>query len=364
MPWQSQTLCELATAAGYNAEGLAKAADVNKSTAKRVWHEPDWFVRVEGGTLYKLAAVIPGVGMQLNMAALETRRSSVVSRLDRLGVSLNDDALDDALQDDQIAPQYLYTALSAAADIMDEDIESAISRLRSLWGRSQCRALDVVFGTYPSHPVLNEPDDLMAATQECLENVTQTRGFSFRRAVAQAHLAHQIGKWSGELVLHPTEAQPRGLRVRQARSFLRRGSYMGILRQTDDLDMAERYGRLVNDSALGKTIELWAFPSWCGDCEPAEDFSLPGNLTIRRAAREVIREIHEYNDVYVWYLVTTFIPISLQELDPTFGAQLALLQDALEARAERSELESLRVEAANLARQLAKHGSDAHTRVR
>jgi hypothetical protein len=58
---------------------------------------------------------------------------------------------------------------------------------------------------------------------------------------------------------------------------------------------------------------------------------LPSSLSLRNTATEVLREIAVYNDAYLYYLVSTYIPVALRR-DPAFGGKLVELIQALELR--------------------------------
>jgi hypothetical protein len=80
---------------------------------------------------------------------------------------------------------------------------------------------------------------------------------------------------------------------------------------------------------------------------------VPHNLVLRNSAREVIHEIKNYNEVYAWYLVTTYVPLTLEQADATFGGMIDELIAALRYRAERAELTELRTACLELAGVLA-----------
>ena len=57
------------------------------------------------------------------------------------------------------------------------------------------------------------------------------------------------------------------------------------------------------------------------DSRPNADFSLPGSILLRKTAKEVLREINNYTDAYLFYLCRTYLPLALDK-DPTFGLKL------------------------------------------
>ena len=88
--------------------------------------------------------------------------------------------------------------------------------------------------------------------------------------------------------------------------------------------------------ALLRIIEDWSFPTYVRDIKPNADFSLPGSILLRKTAREVIHEIGDYTDAYLYYLCTTYLPLAL-ERDSTFGLRFDKLGDTLAERSEACE---------------------------
>ena len=78
-------------------------------------------------------------------------------------------------------------------------------------------------------------------------------------------------------------------------------------------------------------LEERSFPTYTRDGRISSDFTLPSSLSLRNTATEVLREIAEYNDAYVYYLVSTYIPLALKR-DPAFGGKIAELIQAVELR--------------------------------
>ena len=108
---------------------------------------------------------------------------------------------------------------------------------------------------------------------------------------------------------------------------------MGLLINNSNVDLAQRYERMVADTPILAIIEEWAFPTYTRDSRPNSDFSLPGSILLRRTAREVLKEIDHYTEAYLYYLSSTYLPLALAK-DPTFGLKIAELGDALVKRAD------------------------------
>jgi hypothetical protein len=340
VPREAKNLQDLALNAGFTVDSLAQVTGLNRATIYRYWLHDDWLQKIGHAALRQIMSVVPGVEQLVGTSVLEDRRKLVTERLQKVGVSVRAEELDAALSDPDIEAQYLFTALMAVAHIIDEEVTPAIYTLRSLWGRSQTRALDAVFGTHPQYTLLEDSRQLTEAAGRSLEKIRETRNYTFQKAVAQAHLAHHIGKCSG-------------VRVLQTESFFLRGSYMGVLRQEDNLETAQEYAQCVARDPIVQLIESWAFPSWSGDLESMDEYRLPRNVSLANTATEVIREIQVYNDAYVWYLAATFVPLALENIDPNFGGQLKGLRNSLEQKAEETSLQELQEECSKLAKRIA-----------
>jgi hypothetical protein len=119
----------------------------------------------------------------------------------------------------------------------------------------------------------------------------------------------------------------------------------------NDIDAVERYGHSVARQSLLRTVEDWAFPTYVRDARPTSDFTLPRSLTLRQTATEVIGEIGQYNEAYLYYLSSVYIPIALQR-DPTFGGELHQLAAILGQKAETCSEAKVRDTVARLRRKL------------
>jgi hypothetical protein len=108
---------------------------------------------------------------------------------------------------------------------------------------------------------------------------------------------------------------------------------------------------MVKGTPVLEIIEEWSFPTYTRDSRPNADFSLPGSILLRRTAKEVLREIDNYTDAYLFYLCRTYLPLALDK-DPTFGLKLSDLGAALAARAEICKDAATRNACIRLARQI------------
>jgi hypothetical protein len=108
---------------------------------------------------------------------------------------------------------------------------------------------------------------------------------------------------------------------------------------------------MVKSTPVLGIIEEWSFPTYTRDCKPNADFSLPGSILLRRTAQEVLREIDNYTEAYLYYLCRTYLPLALDK-DPTFGLKLSDLGDVLTARADICEDATARNACISFARQI------------
>lgn len=69
---------------------------------------------------------------------------------------------------------------------------------------------------------------------------------------------------------------------------------MGLLINSSDTELAQRYERMVKGTPVLEVIEEWSFPTYTRDSRPNADFSLPGSILLRKIAKEVLREINNY----------------------------------------------------------------------
>jgi hypothetical protein len=130
-----------------------------------------------------------------------------------------------------------------------------------------------------------------------------------------------------------------------------RSGVMGLLINSSDTDLAQHYDRMVRDTPVLAIVEEWSFPTYTRDSRPNSDFSLPGSLLLRNTASEVLREISDYTDAYLYYLASTYLPLAL-ERDPTFGLRREELKTALLTRSDTCQDSNAQATSAQLAGQL------------
>ncbi len=323
-----RALSEIAEQAGFSLSDVAFVSGLEESTISRLWSDVSWLDRVTGSSLQRLIASVPGVAEYVTTYSLAARLSWLIRSLAEEGLVVNDEALQSCRRD-RVPQPYVGNALEAALHTMRGDVPKVVSYLARFWGRDQDRALERLYSRRKDDGLLSNPEILLAASAE-LAPQTVRRAYSFHSILAQATLAHYATRTS-DIGTAPwsTAADRRG-------AFTLRSRVMGQLIERNDCDLAEKYERTVTDSPVLTAIEEWSFPTYMRDSRPNSDFAVPRSLLLRNTAREVIREIGEYNDAYMHYLLSTYIPIAL-ERDPTFGLSLDKVANAIRQRLETTD---------------------------
>jgi hypothetical protein len=319
-------LAKVTEDAGFTMSDVAFVSGLDESTVSRLWDDPAWLDRVSGKSLQALAASVPGVAEYFASHAVLARRNSLVTQLESEGLKVNRPALLLSASTD-VPHQYLINALEAALSVMRGDARRACSYLARFWGLQQNHALESLYATGGSRALLQNPDQLFAASIEMAPRLAR-KSYSFHSILAQATFAHHLGIATGAL---DSGFQP-PITDRES-AFMVRSGIMGLLINSSDTDLAQRYEQMVENTPVLAIIEEWSFPTYTRDSKPNADFSLPGSILLRKTAAEVLREISSYTEAYLYYLCRTYLPLALDR-DPTFGLRLAELGDALTTRAE------------------------------
>jgi hypothetical protein len=341
---QPRPLSKVTEDAGFTMSDVAFVSGLDESTVSRLWDDPLWLDHVRGKSLQALAASVPGVAEYFATHSVLARRNSLVKQLEAEGLQVNRPALllSAAVE---VPHQYLVNALEAALGIMRGDDRRVCSYLARFWGLQQNHALEALYATHGDRALLKNPGQLFTASIEMAPRLTR-KSYSFHSILAQATFAHHIGIATGELdrdFLPP-------ITDRQS-AFMVRSGIMGLLINTSDTDLAQRYEQMVEQTPVLSVIEEWSFPTYTRDSRPNPDFSLPGSILLRRTAQEVLREIDHYTEAYLYYLCRTYLPLALDR-DPTFGLKLTEVGNALSNRAENCEDAVARSACINLAAQI------------
>ncbi|NEA22827.1 hypothetical protein [Actinomadura bangladeshensis] len=316
-----KSLSDITRAMGLNMSDVAAFSGLDESTIFRLWDNVEWLDRVSGRSLQSLMSSVPGIAEYSMAHAVRKRRDGLVGDLHGEGLAVNVDALENST----VAQQYLLNALEAALHIVrGQATQKTSSFIARFWGREQDRALEAIYST-DSGGLLKDPQKLFDASVDLAPRLNR-KTYSFHSILALNILTHQVSKVTGTLEADLSFEVP----GRQS-AFMMRGVVMGSLISSDDLELAERYRRELDATPVYAALEEWSFPTYTRDGRISSDFTLPSSLSLRNTATEVLREIAVYNDAYLYYLVSTYIPLALRR-DPAFGGRIAELVQALELR--------------------------------
>jgi len=312
-------LADLAEDAGLTAADLATFAGLDGAIVRRLWLRDDWLDGLHATSLVALVGVLPGLLEHIGTVAVGQRLETVTADLADHGLTVNQEAVTDAIAGG-VDDTHIGTALQSAALIVQGD-PTAAGHLARSFGRDQDHALGLVFDR-----LLDNPEPLLDAAAGMVDQLRCRRstGHTF---MAGAALRHHLAR-AGRRIDHqpPTNAN-------QA-AFLRRSTAIGLVLASDDTDIVDAYASDVDRSSVAARVELWSMAAYVRDVRPGADFWVPRNVVLRNTATEVIRELADYNDAYCAYLAAVFLPRALA-LDPTFGGQRDALTAALRDRRER-----------------------------
>ncbi|MFD0687958.1 hypothetical protein [Actinomadura fibrosa] len=319
---EPKSLSEITREMGLNMSDVAAFSGLDESTVFRLWDNTEWLDRVSGRSLQSLMSSVPGIAEYSMAHAIRKRRDALVADLHGEGLEVDLHALENST----VPQQHLLNALEAGLHIVrGEATQKTSSFIARFWGRDQDRALEALYSLDAGHGLLNDPHRLFESSIDLAPRLNR-KTYSFHSILALNILTHQVSKVTGEI---DTDL---GFEVpgRQT-AFMMRGVVMGSLISSGDVDLAERYRRELDATPVYAALEEWSFPTYSRDGRISSDFTLPSSLSLRNTAREVLREITTYNDAYVYYLVSTYIPLALKR-DRTFGGKINELILALELR--------------------------------
>jgi hypothetical protein len=338
----SKSLSEVAKDIGLTISDVAVFSGLDESTVYRLWDNVGWLDRVSGRSLQRLISSVPGIAEYASAHAVQKRRDTLVETLQAQGLSVNLDALNNS----PVALQHLLNALEAAVHVMrDGASHKAASYLARFWGREQDRALEALYSTEPDRGLLDDPARLVDSSVDLIPRLSR-KTYSFHSILTLNILMHQVSKVGGA-----PEAELATQAPGRQTAFMMRGVVMGSLIGSNDLELAERYRLELDRTPVYAALEEWSFPTYMRDGWLTSDFSLPSPLRLRHTAAEVLREIANYNDAYVYYLVSTYLPLALRR-DPTFGWRIADLKAALERHGADCIEKRLRLTCNKLVKQL------------
>jgi hypothetical protein len=319
----SKSLSGIADDAGLGMSDVAALSGLDESTVSRLWNRQEWLDRISGRSLQNLMSSVPGIAEYATTHSMRKRRDTLVTELDSEGLSVDLAAMENST----VAQQYLLNALQVALHIVRDDGTQRISSyLARFWGTEPDRALAALYSAESGFGLLSDSHRLVESSIELAPRLNR-KTYSSLSILALNILTHQVSKVTGAMA---GEMIP--LVDGRRSAFMIRGAVMGALISTNDVDLAENYRRGLDTTPVVAALEEWAFPTYTRDGRISPDFSLPGSLLLRNTAAEVLREISAYSDAYIYYLVSTYLPLALRR-DPTFGARVTDLIAALEQRA-------------------------------
>jgi hypothetical protein len=324
MPPESdpKPLSEIAQDIGLTMSDVAIISGLDESTVFRLWDNGAWLDRISGRSLQSLMSSVPGIAEYTMAHSILKRRNALVTNLQAEGLSVNLNALENST----VARQHLLNALEAALYIVrDGPSQKVSSYLARFWGREQDRALEAVFSARPGHGLLEDPRKLVESSIELAPRLGR-KTYSFHSLLTVNILIHQVSKVTG-----PPDADLALKEPGRQTALMMRGVVMGALISSGDVELAEKYRRELDRTPIYAALEEWSFPTYTRDGRISSDFTLPSSLRLRNTAVEVLREIETYNDAYLYYLVSTYLPLALRR-DPTFGLRITDLIMALERR--------------------------------
>jgi hypothetical protein len=324
MSIEPRPLRDLAGEQGFSAADVAFLTGLAESTISRLWDYDDWLDRTRGPSLQTLIAVIPGLGDYVCDLSLTSRRRRLIDNLEHYGVTVDTDRFHHAVASGTLPEQDLATALEAALHVMRGDDRRATAHLARFWGLRQDHALALVYGPDGGGLLVDRAPFIEASI--ALADRLAARPHAYHSMVAQANLAHQVAKATGNA---PDQARRSPVDRQSALAF--RSATMGLIIETNDPETAQHYSNVVARSSVLALVEGWTFPCYTRDVRPTADLSVPQSIVLRRTANEILRELDVYNDAYLDYLVATGIPVVLRR-DPTFGLRAADLVTAIERR--------------------------------
>ena len=342
-------LQEIAEEAGYSASHVASLSGLHLSTVVRHWQDAHWFDHLDGGSLKKLIAALPGVEEYIRVYPHLCRQHQLAEQLSPLGVEVDGDGIRHAILVAGIAPARVSNALETALHLLRGDVRASVTLLSACWSCQQDRAARALFAVDAPLRLLQDRQPLLRAASAMRSELDRSRGFSFPRILAASALRHYLAIEAGDRY---EDIETPLVEFRYARdAFLVRGLYMGLIIHSGNLDYAEGYRRIVERNPAARLVEAWSFPTYARDRLPTSDFTLERSIVLRRTADEVLREFSSYNDAYIWYLATTYIPLAL-EFDPSFGCKHERLAQAVRHRMEQTGEVKVKAACERLAKQL------------
>ncbi len=333
----AQPLAAIAAANQLGMSDVGVMSKVPAATLSRLWQDERWLDAVSGATLQRLITAIPSLLRYVNGRSHAARLESVLGECADSGLEVHLDRLESLIACGQ-SVQNLVTVLDAAAAVMRLDSRNAIAGLARCWGSGQSIALDAIVG--PISGVLGGRDLLVDKALQLI-GIVDTGCNSLRTTVGYGILVHKAAKLTGTV---PVELSASA--AERSSAFAYRSSVIGMLLRTNDPETALAYHRELENRPLLCRNELWSLATFSGDEPQTPQFAITAKQ-LKRTAADMIRDLSLLNDAYLYYLVTTAIPATLN-YDSSFGSLRAELLTAVQQRLDLG-IDDARVRSATVA---------------
>lgn len=318
-----QPLSILAEANLLNMADVAFLSQVPTSTLSRLWSDESWLDGITGVTLQRLISALPNLTQYIESRSQAIRLEYALHCCTDSGLAVRQDRIALLLKQGQSA-QYLATALEAEAGVMRGDSKAAVASLARCWGAKQSAALDMI--VTPASGVIVHPEAVVEKALRLMGGVN-TSANCLHTTVGYGILVHKLTKLTGRV---PADISPT---TERSSAFSYRSGVIGILLRTDDLDAAIAYHRELESSPLLQRNEVWSLGTFAGDIPQTPQLTLSGKPWLSLTAANVIADIANLGDAYLYYLATTAVPVLLS-YDPIFGSAKAELAHAINQRME------------------------------
>lgn len=292
---------------GLRAIDVARISGISQSTLSRLWSENRWLEHVGGATLARLIAVSPEVDQYVRRTMEGELLDSVVQSINSAGVGLRDKAFTTLLEGS--AAPAVITTLAAAAEMMHSHFADA-SRLFAIgWNVNSNRVIDALF-TNDSRGLFDNFDEFLTAADKY---VNSSPSFcDLAEVLGYGIVKHKMIR-AGCATTETKPGRHRGDEI----AFLERSQIIGQIFKENDLSIVDRYRSRVASHHNLIVNEVWSHATYANDL-PVGHPQLPRQLKLHLTASMTIRDMDNYNDAYVYYLLTVALPL-LVRTDPSFG---------------------------------------------
>ncbi|MHA3024297.1 hypothetical protein ACXPWS_28990 [Mycobacterium sp. BMJ-28] len=293
---------------------------VSQSTLSRLWDNPRWIERVEGGTLSKLMAVSPSIARYVQKWGENQRLDAAVQSTHAAGASIREAALGALIRSAPVST--VITLLSGVAEMLHGRSDNASRLFSAGWGQRTNGVADMFFASGPAGIFENHDSVLKSAD----EFVSDPPGFAdVAQIVGYGIVEHKLIKAG---VLQPRHVQDTSC----ALTFLTRSTVIARLLAEDDLSFVEWYQDRVGTEQGLAAMELWSHATYAGDMTLGRR-RLPKNTSLALTAAMTASDMRTQNNAYVYYLVRIALPLLLAA-DPGMTGRCPAVVSALKSVAE------------------------------